>query len=70
MTTTTDTELSYGLGIFRHRSACGFVWGRGGLATYAVNVAVARDGSKAVVTALNDPALGGDEGGAERLYCA
>jgi D-alanyl-D-alanine carboxypeptidase len=70
MTTTTDPELSYGLGIFRHRSACGFVWGHGGLATYAVNVAVARDGSKAVVTALNNPALGGDDGGAERLYCA
>jgi D-alanyl-D-alanine carboxypeptidase len=67
---TTDPELRFGLGILRHRSACGFVWGHGGLATYAVNVAVARDGSKAVVTALNNPALGGDDGGAERLYCA
>jgi D-alanyl-D-alanine carboxypeptidase len=70
MTTTTDPELSYGLGIFRHRTACGFVWGHGGLATYAVGVAVARDGSKAVVTALNNPALGGGDGDAERLYCA
>jgi D-alanyl-D-alanine carboxypeptidase len=65
---TADPELRFGLGIFRHRSACGFVWGHGGDATYSVNVVVARDGSKAVITAQNNPALG-DGWAAERLYC-
>jgi D-alanyl-D-alanine carboxypeptidase len=67
---TSDPYFSFGLGIFRTRLSCGVVWGHGGLATYAVNVAVARDGSKAVITALNNPSLGGNDGGAERLYCA
>jgi Beta-lactamase len=67
---TADPELRFGLGILRHGSACGFVWGHGGLAPHAVNVAVTRDGSKAVITALHNPALGADDGGAERLYRA
>jgi CubicO group peptidase (beta-lactamase class C family) len=67
---TTDPEQRFGLGILRHGSGCSFVWGHGGLATYAVNVAVTRDGSKAAITALHNPALGADDGGAERLYRA
>jgi CubicO group peptidase (beta-lactamase class C family) len=53
---TDDPDLRAGLGIFRKRVSCGYAWGHGGLATYSVNTAVARDGSKAVITAQNNPA--------------
>ena len=66
---TDDPDLRAGLGIFRKRVSCGYAWGHGGLATYSVNVAVARDGSKAVITAQNNPSLG-DGAIAERLYCS
>jgi D-alanyl-D-alanine carboxypeptidase len=57
-----------GLGIFRKRFSCGYGWGHGGDLSYSVNVAVARDGSKAGITAQNNPALG-DDIMPERLYC-
>jgi D-alanyl-D-alanine carboxypeptidase len=44
-----EPDLRYGLGILRYRLPCGLAWGHGGLASYQVDVAVARDGSKAVV---------------------
>jgi D-alanyl-D-alanine carboxypeptidase len=66
---TDDPDFRVGLGIFRDRVSCGYAWGHGGDATYSVNVAVARDGSKAVITAQNDPSLG-DGDIAERLYCS
>ena len=62
-------DLRYGLGIWRYRVPCGFAWGHGGLFSYAVDVEVARDGSKAVVWALNKPAAA-DWSFADRLYCA
>jgi D-alanyl-D-alanine carboxypeptidase len=62
-------DLRYGLGIWRYRVPCGFAWGHGGLASYAVDVEVARDGSKAVVWAVNNPAAA-DWSFADRLYCA
>jgi D-alanyl-D-alanine carboxypeptidase len=62
-------DLRYGLGIFRYRLPCGFAWGHGGLASYQVDVEVARDGSKAVVWAVNNPAPS-DWSLGDRLYCA
>jgi D-alanyl-D-alanine carboxypeptidase len=62
-------DLRYGLGIFRYRLPCGFAWGHGGIASYQVDVHVARDGSKAVVWALNNPAPS-DWSFGDRLYCA
>ena len=59
----------FGLGIFRYRLPCGFAWGHGGLASYQVDVEVARDGSKAVVWAVNNPAPS-DWSFGDRLYCA
>jgi D-alanyl-D-alanine carboxypeptidase len=64
-----DPDVGFGLGIFRKRFSCGYTWGHGGDLSYSVNVAVARDGSKAVITAQNNPSLGDDEGVNERLYC-
>jgi D-alanyl-D-alanine carboxypeptidase len=58
-----------GLGIFRSRYSCGFAWGHGGDLSYSVNVAVARDGSKAVITAQNNPSLS-DDSVIDRLYCS
>jgi D-alanyl-D-alanine carboxypeptidase len=69
-TISTDrSDLRYGLGIWRYRIPCGFAWGHGGLFSYQVDVEVARDGSKAVVWALNDPAPS-DWSFGDRLYCA
>jgi D-alanyl-D-alanine carboxypeptidase len=62
-------DLRFGLGIFRYRVPCGLAWGHGGLASYQVDVEVARDGSKAVVWALNNPAPS-DWSFGDRLYCA
>jgi D-alanyl-D-alanine carboxypeptidase len=62
-------DLRFGLGIFRYREPCGFAWGHGGLLSYQVDVEVARDGSKAVVWALNKPAPS-DWSFGDRLYCA
>jgi D-alanyl-D-alanine carboxypeptidase len=62
-------DLRYGLGIWRYRLPCGFAWGHGGLASYALDVEVARDGSKAVIWAVNNPALA-DWSAGDRLYCA
>jgi D-alanyl-D-alanine carboxypeptidase len=62
-------DLRFGLGIWRYRLPCGFAWGHGGLASYQVDVEVARDGSKAVVWALNNPAPT-DWSFGDRLYCA
>src|SRR5262249_60563179 len=62
-------ELRYGLGIWRYGLHCGFAWGQGGLNSYALDVEVARDGSKAVVWAVNNPALA-DWSVGDRLYCA
>jgi D-alanyl-D-alanine carboxypeptidase len=62
-------DLRYGLGIWRYRLPCGFAWGHGGLAGYALDVEVARDGSKTVVWAVNNPALA-DWSFGDRLYCA
>jgi D-alanyl-D-alanine carboxypeptidase len=58
MTRTIDAAygLRFGLGIFRYDFACGVAWGHAATPT-TVDVAVARDGSKAVVTAMNNPAL-------------
>ena len=64
-----DPDLRYGLGIFRYRQPCGFAWGHGGIASYQVDVHVARDGSKAVVWAVNNPAPS-DWSFGDRLYCA
>jgi D-alanyl-D-alanine carboxypeptidase len=72
MTRTISTDrpdLRYGLGIWRYRLPCGFAWGHGGLASYQVDVEVARDGSKAVVWAMNNPAPS-DWSFGDRLYCA
>jgi D-alanyl-D-alanine carboxypeptidase len=72
MTTTIATDrpdLRYGLGIWRYRLPCGFAWGHGGLASYALDVEVARDGSKAVIWAVNNPAQA-DWSFGDRLYCA
>jgi D-alanyl-D-alanine carboxypeptidase len=62
-------DLRYGLGIFRSMYSCGAGWGHGGLATYVVNVAVAGDGSKAVITAQNNPRIDDDDV-PERLSCS
>lgn len=62
-------DLRYGLGIWRYRLPCGFAWGHGGLFSYQVDVEVARDGSKAVVWAVNNPAPS-DWSFGDRLYCA
>jgi D-alanyl-D-alanine carboxypeptidase len=64
-----EPDLRYGLGIFRYRQPCGFAWGHGGIASYQVDVHVARDGSKAVVWARNNPAPS-DWSLGDRLYCA
>jgi D-alanyl-D-alanine carboxypeptidase len=66
---TTDPDFRFGLGIFRSRSPCGIVWGHGGLASYNVNVVVAGDGAKAVITAQNNPSID-DSGIPERMYCS
>jgi len=62
-------EVRSGLGIFRTKKACGYAWGHCGDLSYSVNVVVARDGSKAVITAQNNPTLG-DDSSAERMYCS
>jgi len=67
--TTDDPRLGVGLGIFRKRLSCGAAWGHGGDLGYSVDVAVARDGSKAVVVARNNPNAGDGEEVKERLYC-
>jgi hypothetical protein len=51
------------------RLPCGFAWGHGGLLSYQVDVAVAGDGSKAVVWALNNPRPS-DWSFGDRRYCA
>jgi D-alanyl-D-alanine carboxypeptidase len=66
---TDRSDLRYGLGIWRYRLPCGFAWGHGGLASYSVDVEVARDGSKAVVWAMNN-AASPDWSFGDRLYCA
>jgi D-alanyl-D-alanine carboxypeptidase len=66
---TDDPDHRFGLGIFRYRLPCGFAWGHGGLHSYQVDVEVARDGSKAVVWAVNNPAPS-DWSFGDRLYCA
>jgi D-alanyl-D-alanine carboxypeptidase len=66
---TDDPGLRIGLGIFRKRFSCGVAWGHGGDLGYSVDVAVARDGSKAVVVARNNPNAGDGEKVKERLYC-
>jgi D-alanyl-D-alanine carboxypeptidase len=66
---TGSPDMRYGLGIFRYRQPCGFAWGHGGIAGYQVDVHVARDGSKAVVWALNSP-VPSDWSLGDRLYCA
>jgi D-alanyl-D-alanine carboxypeptidase len=65
---TDDPDHRFGLGIFRYRLPCGFAWGHGGLFSYQVDVEVARDGSKAVVWAANNPTSDWSFG--DRLYCA
>jgi D-alanyl-D-alanine carboxypeptidase len=67
---TDDPDLRIGLGIFRKRFSCGFAWGHGGDLGYSVDVAVARDGSKAVVVARNNPNVGDGEKAKEHLYCS
>src|SRR5262249_9120871 len=62
-------DLRYGLGIWRYRLPCGLAWGHGGLASYALDVELARDGSRAVVWAVNNPTLA-DWSAGDRLYCA
>jgi D-alanyl-D-alanine carboxypeptidase len=72
MTTTIagwSPDVRFGLGIWRYRLPCGLAWGHGGLASYQVDVEVARDGSKAVVWAVNNPAPS-DWSFGDRLYCA
>jgi D-alanyl-D-alanine carboxypeptidase len=64
-----DPELRFGLGILRYRQPCGFAWGHGGIAGYQVDVHVARDGTKAVVWARNNPAPS-DWSLGDRLFCA
>jgi D-alanyl-D-alanine carboxypeptidase len=67
--TADDADYRYGLGIFRYPLPCGVAWGHGGLASYQVDVEVARDGSKAVVWALNNPTPS-DWSFGDRLYCS
>ncbi len=67
---TDDPDLRIGLGIFSKRFSCGTSWGHGGELGYSVDVAVARDGSKAVVIARNNPNLGNGEKVKQRLYCS
>ena len=62
-------DFGFGLGIFRYRLPCGFAWGHGGLASYKLDAVVARDGSKAVIWVVNNPALA-DWSEGDRLYCA
>jgi D-alanyl-D-alanine carboxypeptidase len=64
-----EPDLRFGLGILRYRQPCGVAWGHGGIASYQVDVHVARDGSKAVVWARNNPAPS-DWSLGDRLYCA
>jgi hypothetical protein len=52
-----------------YRLPCGFAWGHGGLGSYRVDVEVARDGFKAVVWAVKNPAPS-DWSFGDRLYCA
>jgi D-alanyl-D-alanine carboxypeptidase len=66
---TDDPGQRFGLGIFRYRLPCGFAWGHGGLASYQVDVGVARDGSKAIVWAVNNPDPS-DWSFGDWLYCA
>ena len=67
---TDDAALRVGLGIFRKAVSCGVAWGHGGDLGYSVDVAVARDGSRAVVVARNNPQLGDGEKVKENLYCS
>jgi D-alanyl-D-alanine carboxypeptidase len=64
-----DPDLRFGLGIFRYRQPCGFAWGHGGIASYQVDVHVARDGSKTAIWAANNPTAS-DWSLGDRLYCA
>jgi CubicO group peptidase (beta-lactamase class C family) len=64
-----DGEPRVGLGIYRYRLSCGEAWGHDGDLGYSVDVRVARDGSKAVVVARNNPSLGDGDKVAEKLYC-
>jgi D-alanyl-D-alanine carboxypeptidase len=64
-----EPDTRYGLGIFRYRLPRGLAWGHGGLASYQVDVEVARNGSKAIVWAVNNPAPS-DWSFGDRLYCA
>jgi D-alanyl-D-alanine carboxypeptidase len=66
---TDDPGQRFGLGIWRYRLPCGFAWGHGGLLSYQVDVAVARDGSKAIAWAANNPGAS-DWSFGDRLYCA
>ena len=58
-----------GLGILRYRLHCGQAWGHGGESGYSIDIRVARDGSKAVVLARNNPSLGDPDRVIETMYC-
>jgi D-alanyl-D-alanine carboxypeptidase len=64
-----EPAVRIGLGIMSKRFSCAVAWGHGGELAYSVDVAVARDGSRAVVIARNNPQAGDGEAVKQRLYC-
>src|SRR5262249_11877129 len=59
-----------GLGIVpRYRLSCGEAWGGGSDLGYSIDIRVARDGSKAVVVARNNPTIGDADRVIEKMYC-
>ena len=67
--TTDDAYRRIGLGILRYRLSCGEAWGGGSDLGYSIRIRVARDGSKAVVLARNNPSLGDPDRVIEAMYC-
>jgi len=65
-----DGSRRVGLGIVpRYRVSCGEAWGGGSDLGYSIDIRVARDGSKAVVVARNNPTLGDPDRVIEKMYC-
>ena len=64
-----NADVRSGLGILRYRLSCGQAWGHSGDLGYSIDIRVARDGSKAVVLARNNPSLGDPDRMIEKMYC-
>jgi len=64
-----DAYRRVGLGILRYRLSCGEAWGGGSDLGFSIEIRVARDGSKAVVVARNNPSIGDLDRVIEKMYC-